>query len=134
MFCDVFMWWWPVLKALCAPKSPLCEWSWYLLLIECNFKFKGLQCTSYVMKMEMSIPKYRSIVSAAKETVFALGVLVVGVIAFFAGRWRHIQWTITAVAVASACYMWSVICFPVYYALLHASSSLIWLATSIINI
>lgn len=67
---------------------------------------QGLQNTTYVLIMELLVPRYRTYAGAIVEVFWACGIMTLAGIAYFIQDWRLIQLAITIPSVLTITYFW----------------------------
>ena len=68
--------------------------------------FKGLQCTTYSMVMELFSPRYRTLAGCVVEAFWAAGIILLALIAKYVRHWRYIQLAINIPTIATIFYIW----------------------------
>lgn len=67
---------------------------------------QGLQTTSYVLVMEMFLPRYRGVAGAMLEVFWGIAVLLVAPIAYLLQNWRYMQLAISLPSILAIVYIW----------------------------
>lgn len=67
---------------------------------------QGLQTTSYVLVMEMFLPRYRGVAGAMLEVFWGIAVLLVAPIAYLLQNWRYMQLAISLPSILAIAYIW----------------------------
>ncbi|TRY70254.1 hypothetical protein TCAL_07532 [Tigriopus californicus] len=67
---------------------------------------QGLQCVTYSMVMELFSPEYRTMAGCAVEAFWAVGIVLLAVIAKYVQHWRYIQLAINIPTLATIFYIW----------------------------
>ncbi len=79
-----------------------------LILFWPSIYLQSLQMTSYIIAVELFLPKYIPIVGALLECLWGASVMVLGGIAYLIRDWRHIQLAITLPRIITVFYIWRV--------------------------
>ena len=67
---------------------------------------QGLQCVTYSMVMELFSRQYRAMAGCVIEAFWALGVILLAIIAKYVQHWRYIQLAINIPTMATIFYIW----------------------------
>lgn len=67
---------------------------------------QGLQTSSYVLVMEMFLPRYRGVAGAMLEVFWGIAVLLVAPIAYLLQNWRYMQLAISLPSILAIAYIW----------------------------
>ena len=72
----------------------------------CLHFLQGLQCVTYSMVMELFSRQYRAMAGCVIEAFWALGVILLAIIAKYVQHWRYIQLAINIPTMATIFYIW----------------------------
>ena len=70
--------------------------------------FQGLQTSSYVMAIELFMPKHRPMAGAILECFWGAAVMGLAGLAYLLPNWRHLQLAISLPSIVAVSYLWYV--------------------------
>ena len=83
----------------------MCVVCWKLLTLFLLL-FQGLQCVTYSMVMELFSHQYRTMAGCVVEAFWAMGIILLALIAKYVQHWRYIQLAINIPTLATIFYIW----------------------------